>query len=146
MDSKVSADLIALMEKAAEFHGHLGPFLVIGVRIGKTVKQILNNEEYSKLQATVKIPLLTPFSCVIDGIQAITHCTVGNQKLRIENSQKEITVYFKLQNSDRTLNVSVNQKTIEDLMNKISEGAPNEELAWKIANMPENQLFTIENQ
>jgi len=31
-------------------------------------------------------------------------------------------------------------------MNKISEGAPNEELAWKIANMPENQLFTIENQ
>jgi formylmethanofuran dehydrogenase subunit E len=136
------------IEKAAEFHGHLGPFLVIGVKMGKTVKRILNpnTRDQSELEATAKIPLLTPISCIIDGIQAITHCTVGNQKLEIENSQKEIAVDFKLQHSNRKLKVLVNPKIVEKLMNRISEAASNEELAWEIARMPESQLFTIEKR
>ena len=144
---KINAGLTELIEKAADFHGHLGPFLVIGVRMGNTAERILNTNamQLKKLEATVKIPLLTPFSCVLDGIQVTTHCTVGNQKLRIENS-KEITVYFELQNSDRTLKVSVNPKIVEELMNEISKGSSNEELAQKIASMPENQLFTIGKQ
>jgi formylmethanofuran dehydrogenase subunit E len=148
MKSKPDATLITLIEKAAEFHGHLGPFLVIGVKMGKTVKRILNPNtgDKSELEATAKIPLLTPISCIIDGIQAITHCTVGNQKLKIENSQKEIAVDFKLQHSNRKLKVLVNPKIVEKLMNRISEAASNEELAWEIARMPESQLFTIEKR
>ena len=146
--TKVDAKLIALIEKATDFHGHLGPFLVIGVKMGNMAKRILNPNtgENNRLQATVKIPLLTPFSCVLDGIQATTQCTVGNQKLKIENSQKEITAHFELQNSNRALKASVNPKITEALMNKISEGSSNEELAWKIAHMPESQLFTIEKR
>jgi formylmethanofuran dehydrogenase subunit E len=145
---KINAGLTELIEKAADFHGHLGPFLVIGVRMGNTAERILNTNamQLKKLEATVKIPLLTPFSCVLDGIQVTTHCTVGNQKLRIENSQKEIAACFELQNSDRTLKVSVNPKIVEELMNEISKGSSNEELAQKIASMPENQLFTIGKQ
>jgi len=30
----VPSELISLLEKAAEFHGYLGPFLAIGVRLG----------------------------------------------------------------------------------------------------------------
>jgi formylmethanofuran dehydrogenase subunit E len=136
------------IKNAEKLHGHLGPFLVIGVRIGNIAKTILhpNTRRNNTLQATAKIPFLTPFSCVIDGIQATTQCTIGNQKLRIENSQKEITVCFKLQKSDRALKVSVNQEAVEELMRKISEGSSNEELAWKIAQEPESQLFTIEKQ
>jgi len=116
--------------------------------MGNTAERILNTNamQLKKLEATVKIPLLTPFSCVLDGIQVTTHCTVGNQKLRIENSQKEIAACFELQNSDRTLKVSVNPKIVEELMNEISKGSSNEELAQKIASMPENQLFTIGKQ
>jgi len=145
IDSKISVGLTTLIEKAADFHGHLGPFLVIGVRMANTAKKILNaTTKDNTLQATAKIPLLIPFLCIIDGIQATTRCTVGNQKLKIEKSKKQITVYFKLQNSHRTLKVSVNPKIIKELKNKISEGISNEELAWKIAYMPESQLFTIE--
>jgi formylmethanofuran dehydrogenase subunit E len=148
MKSKPDSKLMTLMEKAAEFHGHLGPFLVIGVRMGNMAKRILkpNIKENKRLQATVKIPLLTPFSCILDGVQTTTQCTVGNQKLKIENSQKEITAYFELKNSNRALKVSVNPKIIEELMNKISEGSTNEELAWNIAHMPENQLLTTEKR
>jgi len=146
VESKPDAELTTLIEKAAEFHGHLGPFLVIGVRMGNMAKRTLkpNIKENKRLQTNVKIPLLTPFSCILDGIQTTTQCTVGNQKLRTENSQKEITAQFELQNSNKTMKVSVNQKIIEKLKKEMSEGVTNEKLARKIARMPENQLFKIE--
>jgi len=147
IESKVSAELIILVEKAADLHGHLGPFLVIGVRIGILAKGILKASavENNKLQVTAKLPLLTPFSCIIDGIQATTQCTVGNQKLRIENSQAQIIVHFQ-QNSDNALRIQVNPKVIDKLKNRFSKGASNEELAWEIASMPESWLFIIEEQ
>jgi len=146
MKSKPDAELTTLIKKAAEFHGHLGPFLVIGVRMGNMAKRTLkpNAEENKRLQVAVKIPLLTPLSCILDGIQTTTQCTVGNQKLKTENSQKEITAHFKLQNSNKAIKVSVNPKRREELRKEMSEGVTNEELARKIAGMPENQLFKIE--
>ena len=104
--------LTSAIKNAEKLHGHLGPFLVIGVRMGKTVKRILNLNavEHKELEATAKIPLLTPISCIIDGIQTTTHCTVGNQKLKIENSQKEIAVNFKLQHLNRKLKCLLIQK------------------------------------
>jgi len=143
------SDNFALEIKNAEkLHGHLGPFLVIGVRMGILAKRILNANvgESNKLRVTAKLPLLTPFSCIIDGIQATTQCTVGNQKLRVENSQAQITAYFKLQNPDKALKVHVNPKIIDELKNRYSTGASNEELAWEVASMPESLLFTIGKQ
>jgi len=102
---KEKEKLSLTIKKAEELHGHLGPFLVIGVRIGETAKRMLEVESNEKLRATVKIPLKTPFSCILDGIQSTTQCTVGNQKLKIENSQREITVQFKLENPNSTLKI-----------------------------------------
>lgn len=139
-------ELELALKEAEKFHGHLGPFVVIGVRMGKIAKRILNstNSENDALQVTAELPLLTPFSCVLDGIQIATQCTVGNQKLRIKNSQKEITAYFQHAEPGKTLKISVNPKITEALINKLSQGFSNEKLAWEIAHTPENQLFTIE--
>ena len=143
---KEKEKLSLTIKKAEELHGHLGPFLVIGVRIGETAKRMLEVESNEKLRATVKIPLKTPFSCILDGIQSTTQCTVGNQKLKIENSQHEIMAQFKLENSNNILKIGVNQQIIEELKQKFSQGATNQELAWKIVELPENQLFSIEKQ
>lgn len=138
-------ELAPAIRSAEKLHGHLGPFLVIGVRIGKTAKQMLSIKGNGKLQAEAKIPLLTPFSCVLDGIQATTSCTIGNQKLRIKNSKKEIAVSFTV-DSAKAIKISVKPEIVKKLMNKISEGASNEELAREIARMPEDMLFTTEKQ
>ena len=92
--------LTSAIKNAEKLHGHLGPFLVIGVRMGKTVKRILNPNtgDKSELEATVKIPLLTPISCIIDGIQTNTlHCwkpKTQNRKLPKRNSGKFQTAIF----------------------------------------------------
>jgi formylmethanofuran dehydrogenase subunit E len=139
-------EIQSLIENAAKLHGHLGPFLVIGVRMGEMAKRHLDVDEKNSrgLQANIKTPLSTPFSCVIDGIQATTSCTVGNQKLKIEESIGEITGRFKLQGSDKTVKISVNPKVAKNLTEEMGKGADSEHLAAKIARLKEEQLFVLE--
>jgi len=140
--------LVLEIRNAEKLHGHLGPFLVIGVRIGSLAKRILNTstKESNELRVTAKLPFLTPFSCILDGIQATTQCTVGNQKLKVENMQAQIIVHFEQRDSDKALKIHVNPEIVGELKNKYSKGASNEELAWEIASMKESQLFIIEKQ
>lgn len=135
-----------LIENAVKLHGHLGPFLVIGVRLGDAAKSRLNVDDNNsrKLRANIKTPLSTPFSCVIDGIQASTSCTVGNQRLKIESSAKEITASFTLQSTKKTMKILVNPKVVEDLVKEMSKGANPEQLAMKIGHMRAEQLFVLE--
>jgi formylmethanofuran dehydrogenase subunit E len=132
-----------LIESAAKLHGHLGPFLVLGVRIGEAAKSNLRVDERSsnRLQAVVRTPLFTPFSCVIDGIQASTTCTVGNQRLKIEKSAKEIVARFTLQGTNKAIKISVNPEVVNDLVKEMSKGANPEQLAIGIANMQTEQLL-----
>jgi formylmethanofuran dehydrogenase subunit E len=139
-------ELRSTVENAARFHGHLGPFLVIGVKMGRTAQKTLNTDANRGLLVTAIAPLKTPFSCVLDGIQASTQCTVGNQRLKIIDSPKEISASFQTENSAKTLTLTVNSKIIDELLNKISKGASSEELAWQIARTPEQRLFTVERR
>jgi formylmethanofuran dehydrogenase subunit E len=140
------SELESAIKNAENLHGHLGPFLVIGVRMGMIALSTLKLKEKGELQATLRTPLSTPFSCIIDGIQATTKCTVGNQKLRVENSQKEIKARFESANTEKVLSIRVHAETISKLINRLSEGISAEELALKIAHVPEKELFTIEER
>jgi formylmethanofuran dehydrogenase subunit E len=139
-------EITSLVNDAVKLHGHLGPFLVIGARMGNLAEKTLNLNEKDnrKLQTTVHTPPSTPFTCIIDGIQATTTCTIGNQRLKIRNSRKKITALFQTQNPQRTLRISVKPRVIEELTQKASEHVAIEELAARIASMPKDQLFEVE--
>jgi len=142
---KVNSDLANLIKKGVEFHGHLGPFLVLGIRIGLIgLKELGAPRKFGQMHVTAKLKLSVPFSCIVDGIQVATRCTIGNQMLKLEGSQQGMAVHFGMQNSDKALTVHVNSEITQCLMNKFSEGALNKELAWEIASLPESQLFMIE--
>jgi formylmethanofuran dehydrogenase subunit E len=136
-----------LIGKAAKFHGHLGPFLVLGVRMGDIAKRHLRSDEENDhgLSASIRTPFLTPFSCVIDGIQVSTSCTIGNRKLVVQNSTK-IRARFKLQNSRKAMIISVKPEVVENLVEQMSKGAEAERLARKIAHVPEEQLFVLKEK
>ena len=141
--------LDTILKKAAEFHGHLGPFLVIGVRMGLIgIRELKAKENDNKLRVTAMLKYHVPFSCVIDGIQVATKCTIGNQKLKLIDSP-EIAAEFELQQIEK-VTVTVNPTTFSRLKNRLlSENVSQEEtqkLASMIASMPEEELFTIENK
>jgi formylmethanofuran dehydrogenase subunit E len=141
-------ELQAAIVDAVKLHGHLGPFLIVGVRMGSVAKKVFNPVagDSVRFQVTAKIPLVIPFSCTIDGIQAATRCTLGNQRLRIENTHKQIFASFRAENSAHVVRISVNPRVIRDLMRKMAAGIGNDELGGEIAAMTERQLFKIENE
>lgn len=145
---KPNRDISSQIENAVKLHGHLGPFLVIGVRMGEIVKRHLdvNDKNGCELRGSIKTPCFTPFSCVIDGIQATTSCTVGNQRLKIEKSNGEITARFKLQRLDKPVSISVNRELVRSLIEEMSKGADSERLAANIACLKEEQLFELQER
>ena len=142
----MDTELISIIKRAAEFHGHLGPFLVFGVRMGLIgVRELKAKGNEEKLRVTAMLRNSVPFSCIIDGIQVATKCTIGNKKLRLRSSSG-IAAKFELQNKEQ-VTVTVNPATFERLKKKLlSENLPPKEvrqLAQLVASMPEEELFII---
>jgi len=49
---RLDTELMDVLDKAAEFHGHLGPFLAIGVRMGLLAKRTLRSDGFRDLNET----------------------------------------------------------------------------------------------
>jgi len=143
--SHVPSTLSSILERATEFHGHLGPFLVIGVRIGLTGLERLKTTESTPMTVAASLPLRVPFSCIIDGLQITTKCTIGNQKLTLTNSSRIEAKFERQDNGQRSI-IAINPSTFEELKTPLLKKGIGkeevEELAWRVAAIPEAKLFT----
>jgi len=70
-----------LLHAAALFHGHLGPWLALGLRAGDFAARALDADPFH-LRARVFCPGRTPYTCFIDGVQAGSGCTMGKGNIR----------------------------------------------------------------
>jgi formylmethanofuran dehydrogenase subunit E len=76
--------LIETLKKIEQFHGHLGPYAVIGYRMGLIANEKLGNNPFSK-KAVVYTGTTPPLSCIVDGIQMSSGCTTGKGNLIVKN-------------------------------------------------------------
>lgn len=65
------------LKEAIKFHGHLGPWLVLGVLMGEQALKKLKAEKYFGLDVKVWGADKKPKSCLIDGLQLSTGATYG---------------------------------------------------------------------
>ncbi len=65
------------LKKGVEFHGHLGPYLVLGILAGEAALKKLKCKKYFGLKVTVWGAAGKPKSCLIDGLQLSTGATFG---------------------------------------------------------------------
>jgi formylmethanofuran dehydrogenase subunit E len=72
-----------------QFHGHLGPYAVLGYKMGKIACKQLGSDPFEKT-VTVSTGTTPPISCIIDGIQLGSGCTLGkgNISVKYENMPK----------------------------------------------------------
>jgi formylmethanofuran dehydrogenase subunit E len=140
-------ELAEKIAKAVDFHGHLGPFLVIGVRMGIIgMRELgLRSNRDDKLRVTAHLKYSIPISCIVDGLQTTTKCTIGNQKLKLIDSS-DIAAEFALHNG-KEVTITVNPATCDKLKSQLlpekKHSKEVERLAWQIASMPEKDLFII---
>jgi formylmethanofuran dehydrogenase subunit E len=65
-----------VLKQAAAFHGHLGPWLVLGLKAGAYARRKLEASPF-ELSARVFCPPRTPYTCFVDGVQFSSGCTMG---------------------------------------------------------------------
>jgi formylmethanofuran dehydrogenase subunit E len=137
-------ELTSIIQFARKLHGHIGPYLVIGLKMGAAAKKALNipDPENTHLNAKVAVSLHPPFSCLLDGIQVSTICTVGNQRLQFKDS-KIIEAIFSMQKDAKTAKITLKPSFSRQLEQKMKEDKLDEAFAWELADLSENQLFDI---
>ena len=77
----------AWLARAADFHGHLGPWVVVGAMIGRDALPRLNTTGQWEVEVICWMPpekQRPPFTCLLDGLQASTGATTGKQNIRID--------------------------------------------------------------
>lgn len=72
------------LKQIEQFHGHLGPFAVIGYRMGLIANKKLSNDPFKK-KAIVFTGTDPPLSCIVDGIQISSGCTYGKGNIVVKN-------------------------------------------------------------
>lgn len=90
-----SVDSTATLSYAARFHGHLGPWLVLGLRAGTFAARKLRASPF-RLRACVLCPSRPPYTCFVDGIQVGCGCTIGKCNLRVRRSRRIVVLFERL--------------------------------------------------
>lgn len=90
------------IKEAVKFHGHLGPYLVLGLLAGELALKKLRCKKYFGLKVKVWGATKKPKSCLIDGLQLSTGATYGKGNISKYNGSK---IKVELQNK-------INQKKI----------------------------------
>ena len=72
------------LKKIEQFHGHLGPYAVIGYRMGLIANEKLGKDPFCK-KAIIYTGTTPPLSCIVDGIQMSSGCTLGKGNLTVQS-------------------------------------------------------------
>jgi len=70
-----------VLDRAAAFHGHLGPWLALGLKAGLYARRVVSRNPFC-LKAVVHCPGRTPYTCFVDGVQVGSGCTLGKGNIR----------------------------------------------------------------
>lgn len=127
------------LKKIEEFHGHLGPYVVIGYRMGEIAKRELNNDPFKK-NVVVLTGNTPPISCMADGIQLSSGCTLGKGNIQIQD-KKEPSAIFKDFNG-KQITISLKKQIQKEIDSSVTE---ENQISYseKIFKKPEKELFVI---
>lgn len=107
-----------LLDRAVEFHGHGGPFMVVGLRMGLTALRRLDAQGWFDLRCRVLLPWRPPDSCVIDGIQSSTGCTMGKHNIEVEGGDGIAAEFVK---GGERLRIAVRREMLEKIRDTLAE-------------------------
>ncbi|MCD6467225.1 MAG: formylmethanofuran dehydrogenase subunit E family protein [Methanomicrobia archaeon] len=124
---------MSILKRAAEFHGHLGPYLVLGLKMGVLAKNTLNADPF-EIRAEIHTEKITPRSCILDGIQFTSGCTLGKGNIDVMESDEIFGVFYK-DNSKILIKVK------KEILEKIEKVSDMEEYARILFEKKDEELF-----
>jgi formylmethanofuran dehydrogenase subunit E len=158
-DAIKARDLLKLLAKAAELHGHFCPFLALGV---KAAVHAVNELGVSSTGMEEIIAIIETNNCFSDGVQFVTGCSFGNNALIYRDYGK--TAFTLAKRNGEAVRVSV--KDISELLEErepevqrlfqkvvIERQGTNEDqqrltenwrrVGFKMLDLPDDELFNV---
>jgi formylmethanofuran dehydrogenase subunit E len=139
------------LAQAVQFHGHLGPSVIAGARIGMIGLRAVGAKGYFDVEVTCEGPFAKPpQACFLDGLQVGTGATLGKRTLtwvkadrtvvRVKNTRTGKTAELRPTPTLTTLLASFKP---HPQAGPGSDEQQLEAIARKIASLPENEVVTI---
>ena len=125
-----------LIEHGTEFHGHLGPFLVLGIRMGLLALKDLGSSGHKEIDARVKTGTTPPISCLVDGIQISTGCTMGKGNIATEDLGRAEATFSA---NGKSLTLKVKDQVMAEI--KAGKYSSLEDFAWEMSGRSDEELF-----
>jgi formylmethanofuran dehydrogenase subunit E len=141
------------LQQAVQLHGHLGPWVVAGVRLGMAGAKAVDAKGHFDVDVTCEGPFQKPpRSCFLDGVQLGTGATLGKRTIHPVDA-KAIVLKIRHQRTGKAVEVRPTQKLM-DILDPLKPGAEKgktaeltmeqvEKLARDIAAMPDAQILEI---
>lgn len=129
------------LEFAKSFHGHFGPYLVIGIKMGNRAVTMLGADTCFHLKAEVRCAAGPPPSCVLDGIQLSTGCTMGKKNISHIVSDDGVEAVFTNTDTGQSVTIRVNESFINQAVRRLNE-LGEEEASLMTWNAKDDEVFT----
>jgi formylmethanofuran dehydrogenase subunit E len=119
-----------LLENAVRLHGHLGPFLVLGLKMSLQAEKVFGQKPEKCEVETINSK---PFLCVLDGIKAV----IGSEAVTVREGNGLSARFSKASREEVIVRVK------KALVEKYAEGPweKSEEYAYEVIHSDDEQLF-----
>jgi formylmethanofuran dehydrogenase subunit E len=123
------------MAALKRFHGHLGPYAVLGYRMGLTARRMFPERIYGRVHSGTQRPL----SCLADGIQMSSCCTLGKNNIALlEDAQARA----EFSDGKGHLDLTVRPGIVNDIATRCDHHNE-EEMAMHLFSLSDGDLFEI---
>ncbi len=130
-------DLPPELQALQRFHGHLGIYVTLGLRMGVIGKRTFGH--WKGLRATVRTVPNPPMMCVVDGVQVGSACTMGKGNIKVEEAAEPSVTFEK---EGRRLTISLKPGLRETVDAEMSHERELER-SMHYFTIPEDEVFDI---
>jgi formylmethanofuran dehydrogenase subunit E len=127
------------------YHGHVGPWNVLGWRIGQAALREMKSEwGKHELEMVCYVPPQTPFTCLVDGLSVGTGNSQGRLDLRLAEVltwEESFVAVRRKGGKGEVLEFRPEASYLKSIMDQPVEKL--EALCQECAKMPENKLFSV---
>lgn len=129
------------LREAIKFHGHLGPYLVLGLLAGEFAIKETGAKKYFGLEVSVRGANKRPKSCFIDGLQLSTGATFGKGNIK-KLSAGSIKVLFRNTEDNRKVYLFLDEGLVKRL-DSLKGHADSEAFARKLYKDKPSNIFKL---
>jgi hypothetical protein len=135
---------------AARFHGHLGPWVVTGARIGRDACERLAANGYWNIDVVCCLPpsqQCPPQTCMLDGLQTSTGATYGKRNIHLRDATDDAFVVYVIRTAQPSAPAQgCAYRPRPGLLDLLAKAKPGnlEAIAREVAHRPLSELFDVQ--